>query len=178
MHGHKNKITKIIIYCILVVIISIIVRVLFIKDWLNYDECQHFLIAKSPFIDNFLRETFIRIHPPLTYAFMKPFVWFGSSPYLVKMLSLLSGVLSVVIVYIILIRQNISAFIASTGAIFIGMVPVFVTQSIEAREYSLFSGNLQTNFLKSIIKQIFTPILMGPMLSLINLTKSTKRIYS
>ena len=113
------------------------VRLFFMRDWLNYDETQHFLIAESPFWSDFLREARLRAHPPLAYLVMKPFVLLSSGVYWVRAVPMLAGLASIGIAFALLRRAFGSFWTAALGAFAIGLLPLFVQQSIVVRQYSL-----------------------------------------
>lgn len=121
----------------LIIFIAALVRFYFMKNWLGYDECQHFLIANSPYFKNFIREYKMRAHPPLTYMLMKPILQFGSHAFLVKMASYLSGLISVILSYFVLLKAVKSIWAAQLGAFCLSFIPQFVYQSVEVRQYSL-----------------------------------------
>ena len=64
---------------LLVLAVAAWARVQGLSDWLSYDECQIYLVAKSPLWRGFGEEFAVRDHPPLAYLLIKPFVWLGSS---------------------------------------------------------------------------------------------------
>lgn len=118
-------------------IIAVLVRLRYMRDGLTYDECQHYLVAQSPFFDDFLREFRAVPHPPLPYLLMKPCIHWGSSVALVRLLSLVSGLMAIILGYVLL-RCTIKRFWpVQLGTFFISIVPPFVEQSVEARHYSL-----------------------------------------
>jgi hypothetical protein len=121
--------------CILLVALG--VRLFLMTDALSYDEAQHFLVAKSPLVDDFVREFRLRAHPPLAYLSMKPFVALGASVYQVRMAALLCGLASIIAVYWLLLRTVRLRGAALVGTGLIALAPLFVKQSIEARHYSL-----------------------------------------
>jgi hypothetical protein len=121
----------------IICLVSVVIRILFMQDWLNYDECQHFLVAKSPYWSDFIREFKLRAHPPLSYMFMKPFLLISSSAYTVKMLSFVSGITSIIIINFILQKAGITFWPAQIATLFLSMMPLFVAQSVEVRQYSL-----------------------------------------
>lgn len=137
MQTAKKKIRLQWLSLAIISIIAIIIRVWLMPDWLNYDECQHFLVAKSPYWNDFIREFKLRAHPPFSYILMKPFVYFSTSAYAVKMLSLLSGITSIIIISFTLQRAGMAFWPSQIFTLFISMTPVFIEQSIEVRQYSI-----------------------------------------
>jgi hypothetical protein len=120
-----------------ILLVALGVRLLLMSDALNYDEAQHFLVAKSPLLDDFVREFSIRGHPPLAYLIMKPFVALGSSVYWVRLAALLCGLLSIALAYLSLLRLLRAPTPALVGALLVALMPLAVQHSIEARHYSL-----------------------------------------
>ena len=121
--------------CILLIALG--VRLVWMTDALSYDEAQHFLVARSPLFEDFVREFRLRGHPPLAYLLMKPFVALGASVLWVRMAALSCGLASVVVVYFLLTRTLRAPRAALVGTLLIALAPLFVKQSIEARHYSL-----------------------------------------
>jgi hypothetical protein len=117
--------------------VALAVRMVFMRDWLNYDEAQHFLIAESPFWSDFVREFHQRAHPPFAYLAMKPFVLLGTSALWVRAVPMLAGLAGIGVAYALLRRTLASFWPAALGALVIGLLPLFVQQSIVARQYSL-----------------------------------------
>ena len=121
----------------LIFALALTVRMVFMRDWLNFDETQHYLIAESPFWSDFRREFRLRAHPPLAYLAMKPFVLAGSSALWVRAAPMLAGLAGVGIAFALLRRTLRSFWPAVLGTIVIALMPLFVQQSIVARQYSL-----------------------------------------
>src|SRR5262249_56716787 len=75
----------------LIVLGAVLARLPLLTETLNYDESQHFLVAKSPWFADFWREFRDRAHPPLGYLAMKvPLMW-SSSASMARLLSLACG---------------------------------------------------------------------------------------
>lgn len=126
---------RFILLCIL--LFSLLIRLHYATDWLRVDELMHFSYAKSPFGRDFLYQLKQQAHPPLTYILMKPFLLFGSSAYLVRMVSLLSGLVNIFLINVILHKICKSTWCVYLGTLYIGNLPVFILQSVDARQYSL-----------------------------------------
>jgi hypothetical protein len=112
-------------------------RLAFLTDWLGYDECQHYLVAQSAPWSEFAREFSARAHPPLYYLVLAPFVALGSAAWVVRLPSLLCGLVGVALgqrLLRLLVGPGPAAF---AGALALALLPAFVRLSVEARGYAL-----------------------------------------
>jgi len=121
----------------LALLVALGARWLLLSDWLGYDECQIYLVAKSPLWRGFLEEFRVRDHPPLAYLLIKPFAIGGSAAGWLRLPSLLAGLGAVVLIHAILRRLHGASPASWLGTLALGLLPVFVQQSVELRGYSL-----------------------------------------
>ncbi len=129
------------------VVIAGALRVRLLTDWLGYDECQHFLVARSGLGTGFLHEFSARAHPPLYYLTLQPFTALGSGAWLVRLPSLLAGLAAVAMGYRLLRRLVGPGPAAWLGALLLGTAPIFVQLSVEARGYALCQAFVMASWL-------------------------------
>lgn len=120
-----------------IVVIAAAIRALCLTNTLAYDECQHFLIANSATLEDFLREFRFRPHPPLPYLPMMVCFWFGTSAFAVKFAAFVAGMLVVTVAYWSVLFEVKSKGAAFLAGLIASSLPVLVSQSVEARGYSL-----------------------------------------
>ncbi|MFO0981277.1 MAG: hypothetical protein U1E76_05895 [Planctomycetota bacterium] len=125
-------------WCLLAIVaLGAAVRWRMMGDGLDYDECQHFLVARSPLLAEFLRECRLRAHPPLAYLPIKLILELGTTAALAKLASLLSGLLGIVLSHVVLKHITGSRLAPLGGALLVALMPQLVAQSVEVRHYSL-----------------------------------------
>lgn len=129
------------------VVIAGALRVRLLTDWLGYDECQHFLVARSGLGSGFLNEFAARAHPPLYYLTLEPFTALGHGAWLVRLPSLLAGLAAVALGHRLLRRLVGPGPAAWLGALGLGATPIFVQLSVEARGYALCQAFVMASWL-------------------------------
>ncbi|MFQ8626600.1 MAG: hypothetical protein ACLSA2_09180 [Candidatus Gastranaerophilaceae bacterium] len=85
-----------------IIILGLVLRLIFINkpDGLWNDEYISWMIASTPFADGFIQAVKSQCHMPFYYLYLKFFMTlFGDSDLLLRLTSVLAGVLSVIAMY-------------------------------------------------------------------------------
>lgn len=140
---------------ILILILALILRIIKLNQSLWLDEAINVLAVKSnTFVDLITKYSIGDFHPPLYHLILRITVLiFGTSEIIVRMPSVLFGVITVFLIYII----GKELYDKKTGiiaAILIATSPLHIYYSQEARMYSLaaFCASLAVYFFLRVIK--------------------------
>ena len=134
----------------LIVILSLILRLIFINkpDGLWNDEYVSWYIASKPFGDGFWQGVASQCHMPLYYLYLKFFMSiFGQGDLLLRLTSVLAGVLSIISMYFVGKEKDKS--VGLMCAVFTAISAFLIYYSQEVRFYSLL-------FLFSSLNLLFT----------------------
>jgi len=125
-------------FLILVLVGAFVIRLFSLNQSLWLDEATSVLAAKNfSFPDLIFKFSPGDFHPPLYYLVLKMWIsFFGTSEIAVRVLSVISGVATVYIVYLIGKKLSGSG-VAVTAAAFLATAPLHIYYSQEARMYSL-----------------------------------------
>lgn len=122
---------------ILLTVVSLVARSIFLtKSSIWHDEGYSTMIINQP-ISEIIAKTINDVHPPLYYILLH--IWqaiFGASVISLRGFSVICGVLTVVLLYLLL-KRLFNENIAKLGGLFAAIGPFLVRYSDEARMYSL-----------------------------------------
>lgn len=125
---------------VLVVFIGFLIRFLSIfRREIWYDEAYTSLLVDQSWPD-MLETMRFDVHPPLYYALLK--IWveiFSNTEFTIRLFSLISGVLLIIVAYYVTKRIFIKSSYALVVAYIFAISPFFVEYSVEARTYMFLS---------------------------------------
>ena len=130
-----------------ITLLGFLLRISFLNkpEGLWNDEYVSWFVSSIPFSDGFWSEVLKQCHMPLYYLFLKPFA--GCSDLILRLTSVLAGVLAIPVMY--LIGKEFSKKCGIISALIISCLSFLVYYSQEVRFYSLL-------FLFSAILMLFT----------------------
>ncbi len=134
----------------LITLLGLILRLLFIDkpDGLWNDEYISWMIASKPLFNGFWAGVKSQCHMPLYYLYLKFFMsLFGQSDIILKLTSVLSGILSIIVMYFVGLEKNKKTGLIA--ALFTAISSFLIYYSQEVRFYSLL-------FLFSALSLLFT----------------------
>lgn len=132
----------------LILCTGVVIRILASPDWFNYDESQHYLVAKSPLFSDFIREFRKRTHPPLNYLLMKPFVVAAPTFLSARLVPIAAGSLSILVSFLVFRRASRSNWTALAGSVLVALASIFVVQDTSVRGYGLMLFFIWLSFLQ------------------------------
>ena len=94
---------------VLITIIGLFLRQIGINkpEGLWNDEYVSWMIASTPFNDGFVREMLSQCHMPLYYIYLKLcMAWGGQSDLMLRISSLIPGVLAIIVMYFVGLQHN------------------------------------------------------------------------
>lgn len=121
-----------------IIILGLVLRLIFINkpDGLWNDEYISWMIASTPFADGFVQAVKSQCHMPFYYLYLKFFMTlFGSSDLLLRLTSVVAGILSVIAMYFVGLEKDKKT--AYTCAGFTAISSFLIYYSQEVRFYSV-----------------------------------------
>lgn len=121
-----------------IIILGLVLRLIFINkpDGLWNDEYISWMIASTPFADGFVQAVKSQCHMPFYYLYLKFFMTlFGSSDLLLRLTSVVAGILSVIAMYFVGLEKDKKT--AYTCARFTAISSFLIYYSQEVRFYSV-----------------------------------------
>ena len=134
----------------LIIILGIALRLIFINkpDGLWNDEYISWIIAATPFSDGFINAVKSQCHMPFYYLYLKFFMtFFGQSDLLLRLTSVLAGVLSIPIMYFVGKEKDENTGLTCAGFSAISSFLIYYSQ--EVRIYAIL-------FLFSALSLLYT----------------------
>lgn len=134
----------------LIIILGIALRLIFINkpDGLWNDEYISWMIAATPFSDGFINAVKSQCHMPFYYLYLKFFMtFFGQSDLLLRLTSVLAGVLSIPIMYFVGKEKDENTGLTCAGFSAISSFLIYYSQ--EVRIYAIL-------FLFSALSLLYT----------------------
>ncbi len=134
----------------LIIILGIALRLIFINkpDGLWNDEYISWIIAATPFSDGFINAVKSQCHMPFYYLYLKFFMtFFGQSDLLLRLTSVLAGVLSIPIMYFVGKEKDENTGLTCAGFTAISSFLIYYSQ--EVRIYAIL-------FLFSALSLLYT----------------------
>lgn len=134
----------------LIIILGIALRLIFINkpDGLWNDEYISWIIAATPFFDGFINAVKSQCHMPFYYLYLKFFMtFFGQSDLLLRLTSVLAGVLSIPIMYFVGKEKDENTGLTCAGFTAISSFLIYYSQ--EVRIYAIL-------FLFSALSLLYT----------------------
>jgi hypothetical protein len=104
--------------------------------YLTPDEALHFFIANRSSLDAAYRASLTQAHPPLMFFLLYGLRSFGSSEFVLRLPSILTGTLFCWIFFKWLIRI-LGPAVALTGLVFAALLPPMVSVTAQVRQYGL-----------------------------------------
>ena len=123
---------------VLITIIGLFLRQIGINkpEGLWNDEYVSWMIASTPFNDGFVREMLSQCHMPLYYIYLKLcMAWGGQSDLMLRISSLIPGVLAIIVMYFVGLQHNKKTAIIASLMTAISSFLIYYSQ--EVRLYSL-----------------------------------------
>ncbi len=100
------------------------------------DEYVSWLVAATPFSDGFVQAMKEQCHMPFYYLYLKSFMaWFGSSDLILRLTSVLPGVISVIVMYFIGLQKDKKTAVVASAITAFSSFLIYYSQ--EVRLYSL-----------------------------------------
>ena len=122
-----------------IIILGLVLRLIFINkpDGLWNDEYISWMIASTPFADGFVQAVKSQCHMPFYYLYLKFFMTlFGSSDLLLRLTSVVAGILSVIAMYFVGLEKDKKTAYTCGGVSSFSSFLIYYTQ--EVRYYSVF----------------------------------------